>query len=99
MQAKKRALETLSTLNQMTGAKHVFLDDAKAEGGGSVLHGLNLDGRLYLVCEDDDNDQRLVIPIECWDRENLLEAVDDPMAIISVGYVSEQELKAALTCS
>lgn len=97
MQAKKRALETLSTLSQMTGTKHVLLEDTKEVGGGPVLHGLDLDGKIFLVYEDEDYNQRVVAPIEWWDQENLLEAVDDPLKIISLGDLSCQKLAATLT--
>lgn len=97
MNAKKQAREALSALSHMTGTRHVLLDDAKEIGGGSVLHGLSLDGRLYLVWEDEDNNQRVVAPIQWWDPTNLLESVDDPLPIISVGHLSNQGLGKALS--
>lgn len=96
MSIKILAREALSTLSKMTGTRHVLLDDAKELGGGSVLHGLSLDGRLYLVWEDEDNNQRVAAPAEWWDPTNLLESVDDPLPIISVGHLSNQELGDAL---
>ena len=74
----------MAMLTQATSISHVFDEDAAELGCGPIHYALELDGRLYLVCRDDDAEKMVVVPMECWELGNLLEAIDDPLNVLSL---------------
>jgi len=80
-------------LTQATAINHVFDETAEELGCGPVHYALELDGQLYLVCHDDDTRSMIVVPANCWALENLLEAIDDPLSVLSVGELDSKALE------
>lgn len=78
----------MAMLTSATSIKHILDDDAEELGCGQVHYALELDGRLFLVWNDMDSGSMIVTPVEYWDLENLLEAIDDPMPVLSFTAVA-----------
>lgn len=78
----------MAMLTSATSIKHILDDDAEKLSCGQVHYALEVGGRLYLVWGDMDSSSMIVTPIELWDRGNLLEAIDDPMPVLSFTEVA-----------
>lgn len=83
MENQIRIDSAMAMLTQATSISHVFDEDAAELGCGPIHYALELDGQLYLVCRDDDTEKMVVVPVECWELGNLLEAIDDPLSVLS----------------
>ncbi|MCG9024500.1 hypothetical protein [Laribacter hongkongensis] len=80
----------MSMLTSATSIKHILDDDAEEFSCGQVHYALELDGRLFLVWNDMDSGSMIVSPIERWSLTNLMEAIDDPMPVLTVTRLSAQ---------
>ena len=96
----------VALLTQATAINHVFDEVAEELGCGPVHYALELDGLLYLVCHDDDTQSMIVVPANCWALENLLEAIDDPLSVLTLRELDSKSVEkvaartiAALTLS
>lgn len=87
----------MAMLTSATSIKHILDDDAEELSCGQVHYALELEGRLFLVWNDMDSGSMIVSPIECWDLENLLEAIDDPMPVLSLAEITASALTAKAT--
>jgi len=83
----------MALLTKATAINHVFDEAAEELGCVPVHYALELDGQLYLVCRDDDTQAMIVVPVDCWTLENLLEAIDDPLSVLSVGELDRKALE------
>ena len=83
MENQIRIDSAMAMLTQATSIRHVFDEDAAKLGCGPIQYALELDGQLYLVCRDDDTEKMVVVPVACWELGNLLEAIDDPLSVLS----------------
>ena len=83
MENQIRIDSAMAMLTQATSINHVFDEDAAELGCGPIHYALELDGQLYLVCRDDDTEKMVVVPVACWELGNLLEAIDDPLSVLS----------------
>lgn len=87
----------MAMLTSATAIKHILDDDAEELSCGQVHYALELDGRLFLVWNDMDSGSMIVSPVEHWDLENLLEAIDDPMPVLSFAEITASALSAKAT--
>jgi len=83
MENQIRIDSAMAMLTQVASISHVFDEDAAELGCGPIHYALELDDQLYLVCEDDDTEKMVVVPVECWELGNLLEAIDNPLPVLS----------------
>lgn len=93
MEKHTRLNSAMAMLTQATSINHVFDEDAAELGCGPIHYALELDDRLYLACRDDDTDKIVVVPIEHWEVGNLLEAIDDPLAVLSIREIGSESLE------
>lgn len=82
----------MAMLTSATSIKHILDDDAEELSCGQVHYALELDGRLFLVWNDMDSGSMIVSPIERWNLANLMEAIDDPMPVLSFTEVAARVL-------
>ncbi|WP_347888444.1 hypothetical protein ABHF54_00570 [Nitrosomonas europaea] len=87
----------MSMLTRATSIKHILDDDAEELSCGQVHYALELDGRFFLVWNDMDSGSMIVSPVEHWDLKNLLEAIDDPMPVLSFAEIAASALAARAT--
>lgn len=87
----------MAMLTSATSIKHILDDDAEELSCGQVHYALELDGRLFLVWSDMDSGSMIVSPVEHWDLENLLEAIDDPMPVLSFAEIEASALTVKTT--
>ncbi len=73
----------MAAMTDATAVRHVFDDSLSERGAGPVRYVLEVGGRLFLAWHDEDTADMVVSPIELWDFANLLEALDDPLAVLS----------------
>lgn len=83
----------IAMLTQATTINHVFDESVEELGCGPVHYALELGGRWYLVCRDDDTERMIVVPVDCWELENLLEAVGDPLSVLSLRELDSKSLE------
>ncbi|WP_137939528.1 hypothetical protein [Chitinivorax sp. B] len=83
----------MAMLTQATAINHVFDEGAEELGCGPVNYAIELDGQLYLVCHDDDTERMIVVPVDRWELENLLEAIDDPLSVLSLRELDSKSLE------
>lgn len=81
----------MAMLTNATSIKHILDDDAEELSCGQVHYALELEGQLFLVWDDMDSGSMIVSPIERWNRENLMETIDDPMPVLSLTEVAVRE--------
>lgn len=93
MKNHTRLNSAMAMLTQATSINHVFDEDAAELGCGPIHYALELDDRLYLVCRDDDTNKMVVVPIEHWEVGNLLEAIDDPLSVLSFREIDSEGLE------
>ena len=74
----------MAILTQVTAVSHVFDEVAAELGCGPIHYALELDGQLYLVCQGDDAEKMMVVPMECWDMDNFIEVIGEPLSILSL---------------
>ncbi len=82
----------MAMLTSATSIKHILDDDAEELSCGQVHYALELDGRLFLVWNDMDSGSMIVSPIERWNLANLMEAIDDPIPVLSFTEVAARVL-------
>ncbi|WP_374258095.1 hypothetical protein [Aquabacterium sp.] len=87
----------MAMLTNATSIKHILDDDAEELSCGQVHYVLELGGRLFLVWNDMDSGSMIVSPAEHWDLENLVEAIDDPMPVLSFAEITASALTAKAT--
>lgn len=87
----------MAMLSNATSIKHILDDDAEELGCGQVHYALELGGQLFLVWNDIDSGSMIVSPVEHWDLENLLDAIDDPMPMLSFAEIEASALTAKAT--
>lgn len=87
----------MAMLTNATSIKHILDDDAKELGCGQVHYALELGGQLFLVWNDMDSGSMIVSPVEHWDLENLLDAIDDPMPVLSFAEIEASALTLKAT--
>lgn len=87
----------MAMLTQATSISHVFDEYAAELGCGPIHYALELDGQLYLVCRDDDTEKMVVVPVECWELGNLLEAIDDPLFVLSFRQLDRRSFEKGCT--
>src|SRR5450830_1194949 len=75
MENQIRIDSAMAMLTEVASISHVFDEDAAELGCGPIHYALDLDDQLYLVWEDDDTKKIVVVPVECWELGNLLEAI------------------------
>jgi len=73
----------MTTMSEAMSVRHVFDDSLSERGAGPVQYVLEVGGRLFLAWHDEDTADMVVSPIELWDLDNLLDTMDDPLAILS----------------
>ncbi|ELM3659273.1 hypothetical protein RYR38_002720 [Edwardsiella piscicida] len=89
----------MEMLTSATSIKHILDDDAEKLSCGQVHYALEFEGRLFVVWKDMDSDSMIVSPMEYWDQGNLLDAMDDPMPLLSYSEVSTEAVRSlALNC-
>ena len=93
MQKQIKMESAMAMLAQATAINHVFDEGAEELGCGPVLYALELNGRLCLVCRDDDTERMIVVPVGCWELENLLEAIDDPLSVLTLRELDSKSLE------
>jgi len=87
----------MAMLTQATSISHVFDEDGTELGCGQVHYALELDGRLHLASRDEDTGKMVVAPIECWELSNLLEAIDDPLSVLSIRQLNGESFGMVAT--
>lgn len=93
MQKRIKMESAMAMLTQATAINHVFDEGAEELGCGPVLYALELNDRLCLVCRDDDTERMIVVPVDCWELENLLDAIDDPLSVLTVRELDGKSLE------
>jgi hypothetical protein len=88
MQKESTIFAAMAMLTKATSITHIFDTDAEELSCGQVHYALECGGCLFLVWEDMDSGSMIVSPVERWDFENLLEAIDDPMPVLSLTEVA-----------
>ncbi|XXG31303.1 MAG: hypothetical protein WJ306_01510 [Ferrovum myxofaciens] len=73
----------LAAMTEATSVHHVFDDSLSERGAGTVRYVLEAGDRLFLAWHDEDTADMVVSPIELWDFDNLLDALGDPLAVLS----------------
>lgn len=91
---KATIYSAISLLSSITSIKYMLDDDAEGLSCGQVHYALEINGRVFLVWGDMDSDSMIVTPIERWGWENLLEAIDDSMPVLSFAEVAPFDLLA-----
>lgn len=71
-------------MTQVTKITHVFDDCLAERGGGPVHYILELNKHLYLVWDDLDTKETVISPLELWDSDNLMDAMGDPVQVLSL---------------
>lgn len=84
----------MAMLTSATSIKHILDDDVEELSCGQVHYALELNGRVFLVWGDMDSGSMIVTPIERWGWENLLDAIDDSMPVLSFAEVASFDLLA-----
>lgn len=93
MEKHTRLNSAMAMLTKATSINHVFDEDAAELGCGPIHYAIELDDRIYLACRDDDTDKIVVVPVEHWEVGNLLEAIDDPLAVLSFREIDSESLE------
>jgi hypothetical protein len=74
----------MAAMTEALSIQHVFDDSLSVRGGGTVRYALQIDEQFYLAWHDDDTAVIVVSPLYLWDVNNLLETIDDPLAVLSI---------------
>jgi len=82
----------MAMLTSATSIKHILDDDAEELSCGQVHYALALGGQLFLVWDDMDSGSMIVTPIERWNLDNLMEAIDDPIPMLSLTETAARTL-------
>ena len=93
MQKQIKMESAMAMLTQATAINHVFDEGAEELGCGPVLYALELNGRLCLVSGAEATERMIVVPVDCWELENLLEAIDDPLSVLTLRELDSKTLK------
>ena len=83
----------MAMLTSATSIKHILDEDAEGLSCGQVHYALELDVRLFLVWNDMDSGSMIVSPIERWNLANLMEAIDDPLPVLSISIVAASAVR------
>jgi hypothetical protein len=73
----------MTAMTEAMSITHVFDDSFSIRGGGLVKYVLEIKQRLFLAWHDEDTAVMVVSPLELWDLNNLLDALDDPLVVLS----------------
>ena len=88
------AMEAMTEAMSIT---HVFDDSLAHRGGGPIMYALEIGDRLFLAWRDDDAAVVVVSPIGLWEINNLLEALDNPLTVLSLRQISGETFKKTIT--
>jgi hypothetical protein len=78
----------MTAMTEAMSITHVFDDCIARRGGGPVMYALEVKEHLFLAWHDEDTDVVVVSPIGLWEANNLLEALDEPLTVLTLRQIS-----------
>jgi len=79
-----------STLSRATSIPHVYDETLETRGGGTAYYMVECGGLLFLAWFDEDTQEMIISPLDLWDMENLEDALDDPMPLLSYQAIDRE---------